>query len=86
MTTLTASDARKSFFELVKNANESHEIYHIHHKSGDVVLLSEKEYESLNETLALLSTPGFHQTFEISHQQACKGETLSYEEVFGEPQ
>ena len=86
MTTLTASDARKSFFELLKNANESHEIYHIHHKSGDVVLISEQEYESLNETLALLSSPGFRQAFDEGCQQAEKGETLSYEEVFGEPQ
>ena len=86
MATLTASDARKTFFDLVKNANESHEIYHIHHKSGDVVLLSEQEYESMNETLALLSAPGFREQFETSRQQAERGETLSYEEVFGEPQ
>ncbi|MBT6637412.1 MAG: prevent-host-death protein, partial [Candidatus Marinimicrobia bacterium] len=50
------------------------------------VLISEQEYDSLNETLALLSTPGFREDFEQSRLQEQKGETLSYEEVFGEKQ
>ena len=48
--------------------------------------MSEQEYDSLNETLALLSTPGFRDAFEVSRLQEKTGDTLSYEEVFGEKQ
>ena len=86
MTTLTATDARKNFFELIKKTNDEHEIFRINHRSGGAVLISEQEYDSLNETLALLSTPGFREDFEQSRLQEQKGETLSYEEVFSEKQ
>ena len=86
MTTLTATDARKTFFDIVKKTNDSHEIYHVHHKSGDVVILSENEYSSLIETIELLSIPGFKEGFTKSVKEAKNHETLSFEEVFGEKQ
>ncbi len=86
MTTLTATDARKSFFELLKKTSEQHEIYHIHHRSGDAVIMSEEEYNSLNETLALLSSPGFREAFDTSRKQEKAGDTVDFEDVFGEPQ
>lgn len=86
MTTLTATDARASLFELLRGANERHEIYHIRHRQGDAVLMSEAEYESLMETLALLSAPGFGDAFERSRGEADSGATRSFDEVFGEPQ
>jgi antitoxin YefM len=48
--------------------------------------MSEAEYESLLETLALLSNPGFRDAFEQGRGEAERGDTLSFEEVFGEPQ
>ncbi len=86
MTTLTATDARKGFFELLKSAQERHEIYHIRYRSGDAVLMSQDEYDSLQETLGLLSSPGFREGFERSRREAARGETLSFDEVFGEAQ
>lgn len=86
MTALTATDARKGFFNLLHDANEQHEIFHIRYRNGDAVLMSEKEYEGLIETLELLSTPGFKEKFEKSKAEAAAGETFSYEEVFGEDQ
>jgi antitoxin YefM len=86
MTTLTATAARKGFFELLKKTNEQHEVFHIHHRSGDAVLLSEAEYDSLNESLALLSSPGFREDFRKSRKQAENDQTVSFEEVFGEAQ
>ena len=85
MPTITATNARKDFFEIVKGATEKHEIYHIHHRKGDVVLMSENEYESLLETLALLSVPGFKERFELSQEEIERGETVAFAEVFGEP-
>ncbi len=86
MPTMTATDARKSFFDLLKSANERHEVYHIRHRNGDAVLMSQVEYESLQETLELLSTPGFREDFQTARQEAESGDTLSFEEVFGEKQ
>lgn len=86
MTTLTATDARKTLFDLLRGASERHEIYHIRHRQGDAVLMSEAEYESLIETLDLLSSPGFSDTLQQAQREAENGETRSFEEVFGEPQ
>jgi len=86
MTTLTATAARKTLFEILKRTSEQHEVFHIHHKSGDAVLLSEDEYESLTESLTLLSSPGFRDAFHASRKEAENHETVSFEDVFGEPQ
>ena len=86
MAVLTATDARKSLFELLRGANDRHEIYRIRYRQGDAVLMSEAEYESLMETLSLLSAPGFRDAFEQARAEAESGDTRSFEEVFGEPQ
>jgi antitoxin YefM len=86
MTTLTATDARKSFFELLKSTNKRHEIYHIRYRSGDAVLMSQDEFDSLQETLELLSTPGFRAKLDAAQREVDTGDTLSFEEVFGEEQ
>jgi antitoxin YefM len=86
MTPLTATDARKSFFEILKSTKEQHEIYQIRHKCGDAVLMSKEEYEGLSETLELLSTPGFKDDFEKACAEAESGDLLTFEEFFGEPQ
>jgi len=86
MAVLSATDARKSLFELLRGANDRHEIYHIRYRQGGAVLMSEAEYESLMETLALLSAPGFRDAFDQARTEADSGDTRSFEEVFGEPQ
>ena len=84
MTTMTATEARRELFDLVKGAAEKHEVYRIHHRKGSVVLLSEEDYESLIETLELLSVPGFKESMKRSVGQMAKGQTLSLDEVLGE--
>ena len=86
MTSLTATEARKGLFDLIKGVNEQHAIYHIRHRNGDAVLMSEDEYASLIETLELLSEPGFRQEFERGRREADEGNTLGFEEAFGEKQ
>ncbi len=83
MTDINATAARRDFFEIIKNTIKKHQIYHIHHRDGDAVLLSEDEYESLQETLELLSIPGFRESIVKSAKQAEKGETFSIDEVLG---
>ena len=84
MTTLTATDARRGFFDVVKGATDKHQVYRISHRRGAVVLMAENDYESLLETMELLSTPGFRKSLKRSIEQMRMGDTLSFEEVFGE--
>jgi len=86
MISLTATDARKSFFDLIKQSNQKHEIFEVQHKSGNAVLMSVSEYESLQESLYLLSLPGFKDDLSESEQQAKNGQTLSFDDVFDEAQ
>ena len=81
---ITATDARRDFFEMVKGATEKHQIYRILHRKGPVVLLSAEDYDNLIETLDLLSIPGFSNRLQESLNQVSKGETYSMEEVFGD--
>ena len=59
MASVKATQARKEIFYLIKDAIKKHKEFRIHHRDGDVVLMSEEEYESLQETFDLLSIPGF---------------------------
>jgi len=85
MVAITATEARKTFFELIKQTNQQHEIIEIQHKSGNAVMMSADDYESLQETLYLLSQPDFKHKFNESIKQADAGDVASFEEVFGEP-
>lgn len=50
MMTLTATEARKTFFELIKQTNQQHEVFEVQHKAGNAVIMSADDYESLQET------------------------------------
>ena len=83
MTTLTATTARREFFDLVKGAAEGHRTVRIQHRRGAAVLISEDDYEGLLESLELLSLPGFRQRLKASMKQVKKGDTISMDELFG---
>lgn len=83
MTTLSATDARREFFDLVKRTAEGHRIYRIRHRKGSAVLISEEDYESLLESLELLSIPGFRASMKRSVTQMKRGDTLSLDDVLG---
>jgi antitoxin YefM len=84
MTTLTATSARREFFDLIKNATTGHRTFRIQHRRGTAVLMSEDDYEGLLETLELLAVPGFRDSIKRSIKQMQKGETTPLSEVFGE--
>lgn len=84
MTTLTATAARREFFDLVKGAAEGHRAVRIQHRRGAAVLMSEEDYEGLLESLELLSLPGFRQRLKASIKQMKTGNTVSMDELFGE--
>ena len=84
MTTLTATTARREFFDIIKGAAEGHRTFRIQHRRGAAVLISEDDYEGLLETLELLSLPGFRQRLKASIKQMKAGETVSMDVLFGE--
>jgi antitoxin YefM len=84
MTTLTATAARREFFDLVKGAAEGHRMYRIQHRRGAAVLISEDDYEGLLESLELLSLPGFRQRLKASIKQMKAGDTVPMDSLFGE--
>lgn len=83
MRTLTATEARKELFTLLKRSVRGHQQFRIAYKEGDVVLLSQEDYESLLETLELLSTPGLLKSIRQARREIVRGETYSLEEVLG---
>ena len=73
MTTLTASQARQGLFDLLKKSVRGHVPIKITSKTGDVVLLSQEDYESLLETLELLSTPGMLKSIREAREDIKQG-------------
>ena len=84
MQTLTATDARHKWFELLKHSVKGHQVYRITSKEGGAVLLSEEDYESLLETLELLSLPGLKKSVRQAKKEIKAGKTYSVKEVFGD--
>ncbi|WP_277605728.1 type II toxin-antitoxin system prevent-host-death family antitoxin [Glycomyces sp. L485] len=52
--TITASEARKDLFPLIKKVNDDHAPVRIASKNGNAVLMSEEDYEAWQETMFLL--------------------------------
>lgn len=53
-------------------------------RDGDAVLISEDDYDSLLETLELLSTRGLAESIAVARGEIERRERYSLDEVFGE--
>jgi antitoxin YefM len=84
MEKLTAAAAREDFENMVKAVTEENKVYQIESTEDSAVLISYKEYESLQETVELLSIPGFRDSLQTSLQQIKSNETYSLDEVLGD--
>ncbi len=62
MTTLNVTEARANLYKLIDDASASHEPVVITGKRGNAVLLSEDDWNAINETLHLLSVPGMRES------------------------
>ena len=56
MPTMTATEARRTLFPLIKKVNDDHDVVRITSKGGVGVLMSEADYEALVTTQHLFST------------------------------
>ena len=58
MQTVTYTNARQNFADIMKSANNDHTPYHVTQKSGDdVVILSKTDFDAIQETMYLMSSP-----------------------------
>ncbi len=55
---INATNARKNLFSLIGNTNRDHTPVHISGPRGNAVLISEEDWNSIQETLHLYSVPG----------------------------
>jgi len=62
MTTITASEARANLYRLIDEAASSHQPLLISGKRNKAVLVSEEDWQAIQETLFLLSVPGMRES------------------------
>ena len=62
MTIFTASQARANLYRLIDQTAESHEPIYISGKKTSAVLISEEDWNAIQETLYLLSVPGLRES------------------------
>ena len=84
MEKLTATAAQKKLIKLIKIVAEEGKGYQIESDNNSAVLISQKDYDSLQETLELLSVPGLRESLKKSLQQISNDETYSLDEVLGD--
>lgn len=64
MTTITATEARKNLYKLVESVSVSHVPVQISGKNNNAVLISEEDWNSIQETLYLTSIPGMRESIQ----------------------
>lgn len=62
MTMLNATEARAKLYRLINEASETHQPIVIKGKKSNAVLLSEEDWNAINETLYLISIPGMRES------------------------
>ena len=62
MAVLTASQARANLYRLIDQAAESHQPILIAGKRNSAVLVSEEDWQAMQETMFLLSIPGMRKS------------------------
>ncbi len=82
MQTITATKARNNFFPLIKKTTTTHGQTKIKSKSGNVVLLSEQEYEELLETAELSMIPNLKASLIEADEDIKNNDVVSLETAF----
>jgi len=73
---INASDARARLFPLIEEVNENQSAVEIVSKRGSAWLVSEDEYNSLKETVYLLSSPINAERLRESLAEARRGDSV----------
>jgi antitoxin YefM len=62
LNSITATDARKTLYKLINETADSHEPILISGKKANAILISEEDWNAVNETLYLLSIQGLRES------------------------
>lgn len=62
MQTLTATQARKNIYQLLELLEKNHETVQITGKTTNAILITESDWNAIQETLYLLSVPGMRES------------------------
>lgn len=62
MTTMNITTVRKELFKTVSSCIKYNDIINISTKEGNVIMMSEEDYNSLIESLALAGIPGLYKS------------------------
>lgn len=58
MSIINATNARNNFFKVIDEAITTHEPVYVTGKNGNVVIISEEDWRSIQETIYLSGIPG----------------------------
>ncbi|MEA5534099.1 type II toxin-antitoxin system Phd/YefM family antitoxin [Crocosphaera sp. XPORK-15E] len=84
MEKLKITHLSEDLMNLVKSVIEENKVYEIESQQDSAILISQKSYESLQETIELLSIPDLRESLQRSLQQIAKNDTYSLDEVLGD--
>jgi antitoxin YefM len=70
--TINVTNARKQLYSIIEDVNTSHNPIHITSKNGSAVLISEKDWNSIEETLHLSSIPGMTESIKKGMEEPLK--------------
>jgi antitoxin YefM len=70
MQTLTATEARTNLYRLIDQTAESHQPIAISGKRSSAILISSDDWESIQETLYLLSVPGMRESIKAGMSES----------------
>lgn len=78
---ITASEARKELFPLIKKVNDDHDAIEIVSKHGNAVLVSADDYAALREGAYLLRSPVNARRLLKAYENALNGMRLAEREL-----
>ena len=81
MTIYTSTQARAKLFHLIDETNKTHEPIYVKGKRSNAVIISEEDYEGLQETLAIYSVPGLVESI-LEASKEPLSECISHEEAW----
>ncbi|MBF0490639.1 MAG: type II toxin-antitoxin system Phd/YefM family antitoxin [Candidatus Omnitrophica bacterium] len=87
MKTMTATQAKSKFLEVLRKAHDSGEVFSITNNGIPyAVIMGQDDYEGLLETLLILEDKDYGRELLKRGREAKKGKGVSFEKVFGTPQ
>lgn len=66
---LSAEQARADFYKLIDHVADSHKPVCINGKRNKVIMLSEDDFNAIQETVHILSVPGMHESIDKAQKE-----------------